>query len=638
MSAQSDRPTDLEHHHDEADEGAAGVGASSTVHVDASVVVRRSAVVAALIGGAASAIAIAYLWRAVQGGAPMDWAFCVLLSAVAGFHLSGLLDARTPLLVADELGVRIRLGAQWRGLPWDAVASVEVQPRAGVLRDGRLVVRPHSLERALDGLEAAGRRNARLNERAYGAALAVPLGLTTRARHASPGLADDLASLARGRTTVDVLLPTVGESAEPTAEAEGHGEVAPAGVPEPAAAETTEEPAARGPRRSLVGGLGTIVSRAAKGRGHDLDGPGESPAPAEAPLAPAAFAAPLRDARRGLRAHITRDAPPTVGATALHEDAVSVRTGLPEARELRRPGSVDLVFEPAPTVQLVGGGVRPIARLGDAVEPLVIDDLGSDPALDPVIGPQLAAARTRVGLSVDELAERTRIRPHVIESIEVDDFAPCGGDFYARGHLRTLARVLGQEPAPLLEKYDNRYATAPVNARRVFEAELATGMTGTMRGTVGGANWGLLVGVVLSLVLVWGVVRLFATDPVAVDDGLLPSSTPVLDGSAGAGGDLAGLADEAAKSVGATAGKSLRPLPITLVAVQSGTRVVVRDGSGKVAFAGPLVVGERKSLRVEPPVRLRARNAGAVEVQVRGKDRGPIGELGQPGRRTLRRP
>ena len=72
-----------------------------------------------------------------------------------------------------------------------------------------------------------------------------------------------------------------------------------------------------------------------------------------------------------------------------------------------------------------------------------------------MIGPELAAARTRLGLSVDELAERTRIRPHVIESIEVDDFAPCGGDFYARGHLRTLARVLGIDVEPLLAAYDD---------------------------------------------------------------------------------------------------------------------------------------------------------------------------------------
>ena len=61
----------------------------------------------------------------------------------------------------------------------------------------------------------------------------------------------------------------------------------------------------------------------------------------------------------------------------------------------------------------------------------------------------------------------------MIEAIEVDDFSACGGDFYARGHLRTLARVLGLDVAPLLEIYDERYADAPIDPRRVFEAELA---------------------------------------------------------------------------------------------------------------------------------------------------------------------
>ena len=45
------------------------------------------------------------------------------------------------------------------------------------------------------------------------------------------------------------------------------------------------------------------------------------------------------------------------------------------------------------------------------------DDRVPTAPVDPVVGPQLVAARTRVGLSVDQLAERTRIRPHVIESI-----------------------------------------------------------------------------------------------------------------------------------------------------------------------------------------------------------------------------
>jgi cytoskeletal protein RodZ len=401
----------------------------------------------------------------------------------------------------------------------------------------------------------------------------------------------------------------------------------------------------RAPRRSLLGGIGTIVSRVAKGRSHDLDaehdedpaaGPteDESDEQPEQPVAPAARSAvPLRDTRPALRAQVTRDTPATVlGNVALHPDRYDAdgrrRTPLPEGRELRRQGSVDLEFEAAPSASVFESGrVRPISTLGDPVDALVIDDFVTEPAYDPVIGPELAAARVRVGLSVDDLADRTRIRPHVIESIEVDDFAPCGGDFYARGHLRTLARVLGKDPAPLLQQFDDRYATAPINARRVFEAELATGMTGSMRSTVGGPNWALLVGVVLALVMTWGVVRLFAAEPAE----LLQNPTPVLNGSAGVGAAGTGRAVAPAPAA--------QPIRLTLVGAQAGSKgVVVRNGSGEVVWAGEIVLGEKRTVEAVPPVKVTARDAGALEARVNGKDRGSLGELGQPGRRTFHRP
>ncbi len=251
----------------------------------------------------------------------------------------------------------------------------------------------------------------------------------------------------------------------------------------------------------------------------------------------------------------------------------------------------------------------------------MIDDFVTEPAYDPVIGPQLAAARTRVALSVDELAERTRIRPHVIESVEVDDFAPCGGDFYARGHLRTLARVLGQDPEPLVAQFDARYATAPINARRVFEAELATGMTGSMRTTTGGPNWALMVGVVLALVMTWGVVRLVAAEP--AEQLQPPPVTPVLDGSAG-------VADPQVEPPAS-------PVRVTLLGSDGGSRAVVRDAGGKVVWAGLVEDGGRTVVRATPPVTVSARDAGAVRVRVAGTGKGPVGELGAPARRTFHR-
>lgn len=581
------------------------------------VVVRRNAGLAALVGAGASAIAIAYLWRATTSGAAADWAVCALMAGLAVIYLAHLVDARTPLLIADDLGMRIRLANQWRGLPWDAVGAVVVHQRRGLLRDGRLVFDPQGLARSLDGLDGRGRRAAALNRRLYGAPLAVPLSLTT---HVST----------RGRALVDDLRALAGQRAEVVAgDGRAFGSTVPA-RPEPAF-DADGQPEAEQARRSILGGLGTVVSRAVKGRSRGLDSrPGPVPRPAAdhdhhdhrddrddrdgdrdrvrdddagLPSVPTVRSAvQLRAARRGLRTQVSSEAP-----------ARSSRSAAPTAEH--------------------GGdereNVRPIATLRDPVDAPDVDSFAVQPASDPVIGPELAAARTRVGLTVDELAERTRIRPHVIESIEVDDFAPCGGDFYARGHLRTLARVLGRDPVPLLGHFDRRYATAPIDARRVFEAELATGMTAGARRTAGGPNWALLVGVVLALVLTWGVVRLFAAEPPE----RLQSPVPSLDGSAGVtSGDSSGGSDAAGAAF------SSGSVALALVGAQDGSSVVVRDRSGRVVWEGRLAQGQQRTLRVAPPVDVHAGDAGAVQASVEGRDQGVLGPIREPGHRVFQRP
>ena len=65
------------------------------------------------------------------------------------------------------------------------------------------------------------------------------------------------------------------------------------------------------------------------------------------------------------------------------------------------------------------------------------------------VGSALAAARQARGLSVDDVGAATRIRPHLVRAIEADDFAVCGGDVYARGHVRALAKAVGLDPEPL---------------------------------------------------------------------------------------------------------------------------------------------------------------------------------------------
>ena len=80
------------------------------------------------------------------------------------------------------------------------------------------------------------------------------------------------------------------------------------------------------------------------------------------------------------------------------------------------------------------------------------------------IGENLAQARCRAGLSVTEVSRRTRIRETIIRGIEHDDYSACGGDFYARGHIRAIAKAVGTDSGPLIGEYDAAHRAPPAAA------------------------------------------------------------------------------------------------------------------------------------------------------------------------------
>jgi cytoskeletal protein RodZ len=86
------------------------------------------------------------------------------------------------------------------------------------------------------------------------------------------------------------------------------------------------------------------------------------------------------------------------------------------------------------------------------------------------IGDTLAEARRQAGLTVAQVSDRTRIRETIIRGIEQNDFSACGGDFYARGHIRSVASVVGVDPAPLIGEYDEAHgAPEAIRAAEIFE-------------------------------------------------------------------------------------------------------------------------------------------------------------------------
>jgi cytoskeleton protein RodZ len=78
------------------------------------------------------------------------------------------------------------------------------------------------------------------------------------------------------------------------------------------------------------------------------------------------------------------------------------------------------------------------------------DAIGSVEAAPSSVGAALHEARVRHNLSVDEVFHRIKFAPRQIEALEADDFAHLPETAFLRGFVRSYARLLQLDPAPLL--------------------------------------------------------------------------------------------------------------------------------------------------------------------------------------------
>jgi len=265
------------------------------------------------------------------------------------------------------------------------------------------------------------------------------------------------------------------------------------------------------------------------------------------------------------------------------------------------------------------------------------------------VGETVTRARAAAGMTVAQVAEHTRIRGAVISAIEADDFHMCGGDVYARGHLKSIATAIGADPVALAALFDEqqgaaRVLSAPVSpiAQPTQVAQSGGGGHGvaSLAGTLGasvsggrrGANWTAVMALALAVIVGLGVIsylqRPSSSPSVLANPSTSPSSTPT-----------AGRSPSSTPS-STPSTQPTQPSPSTspsdIVAAADGVVVKlavtgraswvrVTNNAGKTLFEGTLTKGETKTFRDKTKVKLVVGNAGAVSLNVNGRD------LGQPG-------
>jgi cytoskeletal protein RodZ len=226
------------------------------------------------------------------------------------------------------------------------------------------------------------------------------------------------------------------------------------------------------------------------------------------------------------------------------------------------------------------------------------------------IGDTLADARRQAGLSITQVSQQTRIRESIIRAIEQGDFSACGGDFYARGHIRSIASVVGIDSAPLIRQYDEEHGPpAAMRASKVFEPATPIKIREPRR-----FGFGKVAAVLLLAVIGFGVYYLVAdyhhhntanaTDtlhpgtPSASPPRSHPSATP---------------------SATPVTQQPKHPEAVIKLTANQDCWVGLTDTSGKQLYQGTILAGNTMTWREKHPVSMVIGNPMGVVLTVNGK-------------------
>lgn len=214
---------------------------------------------------------------------------------------------------------------------------------------------------------------------------------------------------------------------------------------------------------------------------------------------------------------------------------------------------------------------------------------------------------------MDDVAADTRIRATLIRAIEADDFRLCGGNVYARGHIRSIAKVVGTDAAPLIGEFDTANQVEQVVAA---VAAQPTDHEIVSRSEHRQPNWTAAMAVALAVICVVALAGLIAHH------------------SAGNGGQQAKTppAVTTHQSTAPTTPVSPPPTPpaqqasdratMLIRALHGETWLSITSKTGTVLFEGLLPPGQHKKFTNRHGLTFVIGNAPAVDVVVNGHDIG----------------
>jgi cytoskeletal protein RodZ len=235
----------------------------------------------------------------------------------------------------------------------------------------------------------------------------------------------------------------------------------------------------------------------------------------------------------------------------------------------------------------------------------------------------ITKARKFAGLSIDELSAATNIRAPLLRQIESDNFSQCGGDTYARGHLRNIATKLNVDPQIFLTAFEDEQ----MHVDRSMQDLLVENSVMREPRENRKVSWKVLVAISISTLFIAGIAQILISNnstpdiPIALEETTEPSTSaePTTEPTAAVEEEPT---DEPVISTG-------EGVEVIITATRARSWLFVSDSSGQTLFSGQISRGVSKTFTASEQLNLKVGNAGGVDLSVNGKRVDPLGADGQ---------
>jgi cytoskeletal protein RodZ len=228
----------------------------------------------------------------------------------------------------------------------------------------------------------------------------------------------------------------------------------------------------------------------------------------------------------------------------------------------------------------------------------------------------ISKARIDARLSIEDLSAATNIRTPLLRQMEANDFSQCGGETYARGHIRNIAQRLGIDPQIFLTAFEDEHMQADRSMKDLLVETNAMRQPEEARKV----SWKVLASISVFSLFVMGLVQIIVSNTSSPE---IPAPISSISPS-----PSASATSEASPSSEATLSTGTG-VEVVITAARAKSWLFVSDAAGRTLFSGQISRGVTKTFSTDVSLNFKIGNAGGVDLVVNGKLIDSVGADGE---------